>query len=71
MVSKVSMVNAKQNFNFSARQDTTADLVLKGNSEFLRDSLRVNLDSLYLRYEGFGIANDSNLVLKFDPSPQK
>lgn len=70
VVSKVSMVNAKQNFNFSARQDTTADLVLKGNSEFLRDSLRVNLDSLYLRYEGFGIANDSNLVLKFDPSPQ-
>jgi len=68
VVSKVSMANANQSFDFSARQDTTADLVLKGNSEFLRDSLRVNLDSLYLRYEGFGIANNSNLVLKFDPS---
>lgn len=66
----VSMTEDKQDFSFSAKQDTTADLVIKGNSEFSRDSLKINLDSLYLRYEGFGIANDSNLVLRFDPSPQ-
>jgi hypothetical protein len=67
----INMTEAKQNFVFSAKQDTSADLVLIGNTEFSRDSLRVNLDSLYLRYSGFSIGNDSLLVLKYNPAPQK
>ena len=66
----INMTGAKQNFVFTAKQDTSADLVLKGKAEFLRDSLRVNLDSLYLRYENVWVGNDSLLVLKYDPAPR-
>lgn len=64
----LGIFEAVQKFDFSAKQDTTADVIVRGSTEFSSDSLRVNIDSLYLRYNIFNIGNAGNLVIKYDPN---
>ncbi len=67
----MDLIESKQNFSFSARQDTTAETSIKGYTLFLKDSLLVNIDSFYLRYNSFSLGNNGDLIVKYDPSPSK
>jgi len=68
---ELALFESKQGFEFSGSHDTIAETSIRGYALFLKDSLRINIDSLYLRYTRFDIANNGDLVVKFDPSPSK
>jgi hypothetical protein len=67
----LDLFESKQGFLFSAMQDTSGETALNGYAEFFNDSLRINVDSLYLKYNDFTIGNEGNLVVKYDPAPSK
>ncbi len=69
--SNLDLYESKQRFKFSAKQDTTAEASITGFNTFSRDSLNINIDSLYLRYSNVWIGNDGGLTLKYDPAPSK
>ncbi len=69
--SNLDLFESKQGFKFSAKQDTTAEASITGFNIFSRDSLNINIDSLYLRYGVISIGNNGELTLKFDPAPSK
>jgi hypothetical protein len=67
LVMKFNLAQSQGNINLTAKQDSTKNLLLKGNLDLASDDLKVKIDSLNANYDKYKVNNANQWVITYTP----